>query len=168
MSTLHWLGLLLLAVLAGAVVPFQSAINANLGRGLGHPLWATLASLLVSILVLLPVILALRLPLPSLGFISKAPLWMWTGGAFGVCFISLALVLLPKLGASGFIALAMTGQILASLLLDHFGLFGLVERQLTAPRLLGVLMLIAGVALIQFSAAPAKALLGTTMTSARL
>ena len=158
MSTLHWLGLLLLAVLAGAVEPFQSAINANLGRGLGHPLWATLASLLVSILVLLPVILALRLPLPSLGFISKAPLWMWTGGAFGVCFISLALVLLPKLGASGFIALALSGQVLASLLLDHFGLFGLVERQLTAPRLLGVLMLIGGVALIQFSAAPTRAL----------
>lgn len=158
MTTLHWLGLLLLAVIAGAVVPFQSAINANLGRGLGHPLWATLASLLVSILVLLPVILALRLPLPSLGFISKAPLWMWTGGAFGVCFISLALVLLPKLGASGFIALALSGQVLASLLLDHFGLFGLVERQLTAPRLLGVLMLIGGVALIQFSAEPAKAL----------
>ncbi|KAA8694469.1 MULTISPECIES: DMT family transporter [Pseudomonas] len=158
MTTLHWLGLLLLAVIAGAVVPFQSAINANLGRGLGHPLWATLASLLVSILVLLPVILALRLPLPSLGFISKAPLWMWTGGAFGVCFISLALVLLPKLGASGFIALALSGQVLASLLLDHFGLFGLVERQLTAPRLLGVLMLIGGVALIQFSAAPTRAL----------
>ncbi|SUD43355.1 membrane protein [Pseudomonas fluorescens] len=162
MTTLHWLGLLLLAVIAGAVVPFQSAINANLGRGLGHPLWATLASLLVSILVLLPVILALRLPLPSLGFITKAPLWMWTGGAFGVCFISLALVLLPKLGASGFIALAMAGQILASLLLDHFGLFGLVERQLTAPRLLGVLMLIGGVVLIQFSSAPAKALAGAS------
>ncbi|MGX9759584.1 DMT family transporter [Pseudomonas shahriarae] len=162
MTTLHWLGLLLLAVIAGAVVPFQSAINANLGRGLGHPLWATLASLLVSILVLLPVILALRLPLPSLGFITKAPLWMWTGGAFGVCFISLALVLLPKLGASGFIALAMAGQILASLLLDHFGLFGLVERQLTAPRLLGVLMLIGGVVLVQFSSAPAKALAGVS------
>ena len=125
-------------------------------------MWATLASLLVSILVLLPVILALRLPLPSLGFITKAPLWMWTGGAFGVCFISLALVLLPKLGASGFIALAMAGQILASLLLDHFGLFGLVERQLTAPRLLGVLMLIGGVVLIQFSSAPAKALAGVS------
>lgn len=158
MTTWHWLGLLLLAVFAGAVVPFQSAINANLGRGLGHPLWATLASLTVSILVLLPVILALRLPLPSMAFITQAPMWMWAGGAFGVCFIALALILLPKLGASGFIALAMTGQILASLLLDHFGLFGLVERHLTAPRLLGVLMLIGGVALIQFSAAPAKAL----------
>lgn len=158
MTTLHWVGLLLLAVVAGAVVPFQSAINANLGRGLGHPLWATLASLLVSILVLLPVIVALRVPLPSLAFITKAPLWMWAGGAFGVCFISLALILLPKLGASGFIALAMAGQIIASLLLDHFGLFGLVERQMTAPRLIGALMLIAGVALIQFSAAPNKGL----------
>ncbi|CAI8929307.1 bacterial/archaeal transporter family-2 protein [Pseudomonas sp. IT-P260] len=75
MSTLQWAGLLLLAAFAGAVVPFQSAINSNLARSLGHPLWATLASLLVSVLVLLPVILALRLPLPSLGFISKAPLW---------------------------------------------------------------------------------------------
>ncbi|WP_421524691.1 DMT family transporter [Pseudomonas yamanorum] len=158
MTTLHWVGLLLLAAFAGAVVPFQSAINANLGRGLGHPLWATLASLLVSIIVLLPVILALRLPLPNLGFITKAPLWMWSGGAFGVCFISLALILMPKLGASGFIALAMAGQIIASLILDHFGLFGLVERQLTAPRLIGALMLIGGVALIQFSATPTRSL----------
>lgn len=161
MSTLHWAGLLILAVIAGAVVPFQSALNANLGRGLGHPLWATLASLLVSIAVLLPVILALRLPLPSLGFAAKAPLWWWAGGAFGVCFISLALMLLPKLGASGFIALAMAGQILASLVLDHFGLFGLEERQLTTPRVLGALLLIGGVVLIQFSAAPTRALATT-------
>ncbi|QHF43681.1 hypothetical protein PspS35_07630 [Pseudomonas sp. S35] len=161
MTTLHWVGLLALAVIAGAVVPFQSAINANLGRGLGHPLWATLASLLVSILVLLPVIIALRLPLPSLGFITQAPLWMWAGGAFGVCFISLALILLPKLGASGFIALALAGQMLASLLLDHFGLFGLVQRQLTTPRVFGALLLMAGVALIQFGNTPARALATT-------
>ncbi|HHS7810921.1 DMT family transporter [Pseudomonas putida] len=150
MSTLQWVGLLLLAAFAGAVVPFQSAINSNLARGLGHPLWATLASLLVSVLVLLPVILALHLPLPSLGFISKAPLWMWAGGAFGVCFVALAVMLLPKLGASGFVALALAGQVIASMLLDHFGLFGLVEKQLTMSRVLGALLLIGGVVLIQF------------------
>jgi len=147
---LQWTGLLLLAAFAGAVVPFQSAINSNLARGLGHPLWATLASLLVSVLMLMPVILALRLPLPSLGFISKAPLWMWAGGAFGVCFVALAVMLLPKLGASGFVALALAGQVIASMLLDHFGLFGLVEKQLTLSRALGALLLIGGVVLIQF------------------
>ncbi|WP_449441143.1 DMT family transporter [Pseudomonas migulae] len=162
MSTLHWAGLLLLAVIAGAVVPFQSAINANLTRGLGHPLWATFASLVVSIAVLLPIMLSLRLPLPSLDFITRAPLWMWAGGALGVCFISLALMLLPKLGASGFIALALAGQVVASLVLDHFGWFGLVERQMTVPRVLGAALLIGGVALIQFSDSPAKAVIATS------
>ena len=150
MSTLQWAGLLALAAFAGAVVPLQSAINSNLARGLGHPLWATLASLLVSVLVLLPVILALRLPLPSVAFISKAPLWIWAGGAFGVCFVALAVMLLPKLGASGFVALALAGQVIASMVLDHFGLFGLMEKQLTLPRVFGALLLIAGVVLIQF------------------
>lgn len=162
MSTLQWAGLLVLAAIAGAVVPFQSAINANLTRGLGHPLWATFASLVVSILVLLPIMLALRVPLPTMAFISKAPLWMWAGGAFGVCFISLALMLLPKLGASGFIALALAGQVVASLVLDHFGWFGLVERHMTLPRAVGAVLLIAGVVLIQFGAAPAKAVIATS------
>jgi transporter family-2 protein len=162
MSTLHWAGLLLLAAFAGAVVPFQSAINVNLGRGLGHPLWATLASLVVSILVLLPIMLAMRLPLPSLAFIGKAPMWMWAGGAFGVCFISLALVLLPRLGASGFMALALAGQVVASLLLDHFGWFGLVERQVTLPKVLGAVLLIGGVVLIQFGDSAGKAITATS------
>ncbi|MNX70117.1 hypothetical protein D3C86_1013580 [compost metagenome] len=106
--------------------------------------------------------LALRLPLPSLAFISKAPLWMWAGGAFGVCFISLALVLLPKLGASGFMALALAGQVVASLLLDHFGWFGLVERQVTLPKLFGAVLLIGGVVLIQFGGAAGKAVVATS------
>lgn len=151
MGTMQWVGLLLLAVFAGAVVPFQSAININLARGLGHPLWATFTSLVVSVLVLLPVIIVLRLPLPSLAPLGKLPLWMWTGGAFGVCFVALAVVLLPKLGASGFLALALAGQMITSIVLDHFGLFGLVEKHLTLPRLFGALLLMAGVALIQFS-----------------
>ena len=161
MSTLHWAGLLLLALIAGAVVPFQSAINANLTRGLGHPLWATFASLLVSIVVLLPIIVALRLPLPSLAFITQAPLWMWAGGAFGVCFISLALMLLPKLGASGFIALALAGQVVASLVLDHFGWFGLMERHMTLPRAFGAVLLVAGVVLIQLGGMTEKAIAAT-------
>jgi len=162
MSTLHWAAWLLLAAFAGAVVPFQSAINVNLGRGLGHPLWATLASLLVSVVVLLPIIVAMRLPLPSLAFISQAPLWMWAGGAFGVCFISLALVLLPKLGAAGFMALALAGQVVASLLLDHFGWFGLAERPISMPKVFGVVLLMAGVVLIQFGDAAEKTMTATS------
>jgi transporter family-2 protein len=78
-----------------------------------------------------------------------------------VCFVALSLILLPKLGATGFIALALAGQVVAALVLDHFGWFGLVERQMTLPRVLGAVLLVAGVALIQFSGAPAKGLVAT-------
>jgi transporter family-2 protein len=81
---------------------------------------------------------------------------MWVGGVFGVCFISLALVLLPRLGAAGFMALALAGQVVASLLLDHFGWFGLAERPISLPKVVGVVLLIAGVVLIQFFDVPAR------------
>ncbi|MNT74100.1 hypothetical protein D3C72_2128810 [compost metagenome] len=74
----------------------------------------------------------------------------------------MALVLLPKLGASGFMALALAGQVVASMLLDHFGWFGLVERHVSLPKVLGALLLIAGVVLIQFGDAAGKAV---TVTS---
>jgi transporter family-2 protein len=44
------------------------------------------------------------------------------------------------------------------MLLDHFGLFGLVEKQLTLPRLFGAVLLIAGVVLIQFGNSPERVL----------
>ena len=52
----------------------------------------------------------------------------------------------------------LAGQVLASMLLDHFGLFGLVEKQLTLPRVFGAVLLIAGVVLIQFGNSPGRVL----------
>ncbi|MNP56367.1 hypothetical protein D3C76_1510880 [compost metagenome] len=54
--------------------------------------------------------------------------------------------------------MALAGQVVGSLLLDHFGWFGLVERQINLPKLVGVMLLMAGVVLIQFFDAPAKGL----------
>ena len=151
MPLIQSLCMLLLAVGAGAVVPLQGGVNAMLGRGLGHPLWATLVSLLVSIVVLLPVMLLLRVPLPTFEFAGKTPFWLWSGGVYGVFFISLALILMPKLGASGFVGAAIFGQILASLVLDYFGLLGMATRQISAGRVAGAILLISGVLLMQFS-----------------
>ncbi|WP_198155952.1 DMT family transporter [Herbaspirillum autotrophicum] len=151
MPLIQSLAMLLLAVSAGVVVPLQGGVNASLGRGLGHPLWATLVSLLVSIAALLPAMLLLRVPLPTFEFAGKAPFWLWSGGVYGVFFISLTLILMPKLGAGGFIGAAIAGQVLTSLVLDHFGLLGLASKQLSYGRVLGALLLIAGVLLIQFS-----------------
>ena len=89
---------LLVALLAGAAVPFQAGSNAALGRLLGHPLWAVGVSLTVSLLMLVPALLLMRAPVPQLQNLAQAPWWAWFGGVAGVLYITAALVLTPRLG----------------------------------------------------------------------
>lgn len=147
------------ALAAGALVPFQAGSNAALGRALGHPLWATVASLLISLLVIVPVLLAARPPSPALSQSSGLPLWAWLGGVAGVVYITCALLLTPRLGATGFIACVIAGQMLSSLLIDHFGLMGLAVKEANAGRLLGIAVILVGVLMVQWftvSAPPAR------------
>ena len=52
-------------------------------------------------------------------------------------------------GAATFIASTIAGQVLVSIMLDHFGVVGFAARPVTAPRLLCALLLIAGVLLVR-------------------
>jgi bacterial/archaeal transporter family-2 protein len=45
--------------------------------------------------------------------------------------------------------LFLAGQVIASIALDHFGLFGVTVQPASIPRLLGALLIIAGVAIVQ-------------------
>ena len=92
---------------------------------------------------------ALRDPVPSAATISRVPLWAWSGGIFGAIFIGLSIITIPKLGGATYIALLVTGQMIAALAVDHFGWLGVQERPIDLPRMLGVALLIVGVVLIR-------------------
>ncbi|MHC6227276.1 DMT family transporter [Pseudomonas sp. X10] len=141
---------LLIALLAGAAVPFQAGSNAALGRLLGHPLWAAGVSLLVSLLMLVPALLLMRAPLPQLQDLAQAPWWAWFGGVAGVLYITAALILTPRLGAAGFIVCVIAGQVLSSLVIDQWGLMGLPERPVNSLRLAGVGMIVLGMLVVQW------------------
>ncbi|RAR99626.1 DMT family transporter [Cupriavidus alkaliphilus] len=143
------------AVLAGAAIPFQAGANATLGRVLGHPLSATLVSLLVSLVALLPVLWLMRVPLPSPAALAQAPAWLWSGGVLGVFYISAALIMAPRLGAAGFIAAVVAGQVLAALLVDQFGLAGFAVRALTPARVAGAALIVAGMLAMQWDSGAA-------------
>jgi transporter family-2 protein len=141
--------LLAAALLAGAVVPFQAGANAAIGRALGHPLWATVVSLGVSMLCVIPVMLAMKVSLPAIGNAAGKPLWIWSGGLAGVIYITAAILVAPKFGAAGFMTAVIAGQIGASLLIDTYGLMGFSAREITPSRLIGVGLVVAGVAVMQ-------------------
>ena len=143
----------LIALLAGAAVPFQAGSNAALGRLLGHPLWAALVSLSVSVLMVLPALWVMRAPALQWSGLVSAPWWAWFGGVAGVVYITAALILTPRLGAAGFIVCVVAGQVLSSLAIDQWGLMGLPERPVNLARLLGVGLIVAGMLVVQWGTA---------------
>lgn len=153
--------LILAAIVSGAVVPFQAGANAVLGRTLGHPLWGTAISLCVSFACILPVMLLARVEIPALSNLAQAPRWIWIGGIVGVVYITGALVLAPKLGAAGFITAAIAGQMLASVIIDHWGLVGLPQKPVSLPRLAGLGLIILGLIVMQLQASGMKPAAGS-------
>ncbi|NMG66034.1 EamA-like transporter family protein [Azoarcus indigens] len=156
-----------IAVAAGAAVPFQAASNAALGRALGHPLWATLASLGVSVLVVLPLMMLMRVPAPALGTAAQGPAWWWLGGVAGVAYVTAALMLTPRLGAAGFIVSVIAGQMLASLLIDHYGLMGLAPKPAGGWRVAGIALILLGMAVVQMGSSPTASAPGPASSAGR-
>ncbi|MBV9585834.1 MAG: DMT family transporter [Alphaproteobacteria bacterium] len=140
----------LLGIMAGLSFVIQQAVNADLRGGLGSAAWAGFVSYFGGTLCMLLLAALLRDPVPEIGAISRANWWAWSGGVFGAIYIAISIFLVPRLGAAFFIALLITGQMVASMIFDHFGLLGLSERPIDVPRIIGVVLLVLGVFLIRF------------------
>ena len=140
---------MLLALLGGAAAFIQVAVNAQLRNWVGHPVFAAFSSFFVGSLVLLLYILVQRLPWPELAKILKAPWWVWFGGILGAFYVWTIIVAAPKLGAAVLMSMAVTGQLLISLLLDHYGLLGMPRHPVNIWRCLGVGLLLLGVTIIR-------------------
>ena len=141
---------IVLAALAGAGLAVQSGTNAVLGRMLGHPMWASFWQFAAGTVLIIAIMIALRVPAPAFAATAATgPWWVWIGFITGSYFVVSALSLSPVIGVGGFIAALVAGQMITSLVLDHFGLAGLAVRPLTLARAAGAVLIIAGVLLIQ-------------------
>ena len=141
---------LLFGALAGAMLPFQFGINAQLAEWLGSPVRASFVSFVVGTLALLAVTLAFFRGWPSSSRIADAPWWVWVGGLLGAFYVLGSVVTAPKLGAATLVAAILGGQAVASLLVDHFGWVGFEENPVTPGRLAGIALVATGVALVRF------------------
>jgi transporter family-2 protein len=140
---------LLFAFAAGAVLPFQAGINAQLAGLVNSPVRAAFVSFLVGMIVLLVAAAFVFKPLPSLERLSYAPWWVWTGGALGAFYVVGSVVAAPELGAATLIALVVAGQGAASIVVDHFGWVGFEARHVTPGRLVGIALVGVGVLFVR-------------------
>ncbi|MBC8076086.1 MAG: DMT family transporter [Chloroflexales bacterium] len=130
------------------MLPTQAAINAQLRQFVGSPFRSGLVSVVVSTLAMAAIV-ALNVGVERPTALAGAPWWIWIGGLLGVVVVAGSLMLAPHLGSSALFAGVICGQLLTSLLLDHFGLLGYAVSRVTPTRLLGAALLLVALYLIQ-------------------
>ncbi|MEY8741217.1 DMT family transporter [Bacillales bacterium AN1005] len=140
--------LILFAIIAGMALPTQFNVNAQLRNLVGSPITASGISFTVGAISLLVVSLF------SSGIHIKkdwldAPWWMWTGGLLGAFYVLATTILMPRIGAAATVGYVLVGQVIISVLIDHFGLIGATTHTLSLPRLLGATLVVIGVILVQ-------------------
>ena len=139
--------LLPLALGVGIAMAFQTAINSQLREHLHSPLQAALLSFTVGTIVLALMVFFQSAEKPSVAELANIPWLLWIGGCLGVYAISMSIYTAPKLGFLTFSGLVIFGQLVISMLLDHFGLLGTDKTPIHWQRLLGSIIIFVGVLL---------------------
>jgi bacterial/archaeal transporter family-2 protein len=140
-----------LALAAGAVLPIQGAINAQLRADLDAPIATGAVSFLVATAAMLAVLAAAPRRRRTTAAVRDLPWWGWLGGLCGATYVTSVFLLIPEIGTAATIALTVAGQQLASVLVDRHGLLRLPRRAIPRTRLIGVAVLLAGVAVVQLA-----------------
>ncbi|MEN2667310.1 DMT family transporter [Listeria aquatica] len=140
---------MLMGFIAGMLSPIQTSINGKLRMAVGSPFLASFISFLVGTILLFLICLLIekRVTFKVRG-VGKIPFWVFTG-IMGVVFVTSNILLLPLLGSAMTVVLAICGQMVIALIIDHFGFFGVIKHPINRYRIIGVLAMIAGILLIQ-------------------
>jgi transporter family-2 protein len=136
----------LLALVAGALIPAQAAANAALSRSLqGNVPFAALSLFLVAGAASVLAVVLAGAHLPTVASLRAAPWWSYVGGLIVAFYVFSITFLAPRLGVGVAISLIVTGQIVAALTIDHFGLLRAPMFPLTPTRLVGAALMAVGV-----------------------
>ena len=141
---------ILIVVLAGGATALQAPTNAKLATAVASPVNAAFISFAVGTTVL-GILAALMQTRPDMAAARALPWYAWLGGVYGACFVVAAAWGVPRLGVAMTITLMVGGQLLLSLILDHFGALGVPRQPLNLGRIAGVGLVLAGVLLVRRS-----------------
>jgi len=141
--------LFFLVALGGAGLTLQMAWNSRLRTATGSPVLTTIISVFVTLLSLVLVWASGATNRGVIPEFNSLPRWAWFGGVFAGYYLVASLIAIPKIGAAVVFSLVIAGQLIAALVLDSTGAFGLARISLSTSRVLGAVLLLIGVILIQ-------------------
>lgn len=140
---------LLIAFLCGVLLPLQAGLNARLGKSIDSPVFASMFSFIVGALTV-GIYLLITGASVSWPGLKSATVSSWLGGGvIGAFFITASMLALPRIGMALTFGLIVAGQVIVSVLLDHFDILVVEQHPINGWRIMGIVLIIAGVVVVR-------------------
>ncbi|WP_081894395.1 DMT family transporter [Muricauda sp. MAR_2010_75] len=142
--------LYVLMLLLGVVLAVHLAMNSQVGLTLNNPQMGN--AIFWCIGAVTAVIIGLTQWEPEVfSRLKDVPLWLLTAGAIGAALVFGIAWIIPQIGAAPAFLLMIAGQVIAGMVMSHYGFLGAPVEPISITKILGALMLIGGAGLVTFS-----------------
>ena len=138
-----------MALLAGAAIPTQGTVNNRMAEAVSSPIASALISFTVGTVCLFVFCILSGVKISSISNSLNAPPIAWLGGLLGAFFVTATIFLIPRLGVALTFSLVVAGQMLITIIIDHYGFLGLEQKPINLQKALGILLIIIGVFLVR-------------------
>jgi transporter family-2 protein len=139
--------LIALMLIIGFVLTLHLSMNAQVGAIVKNPRMGN--ALFWTIGAATAIIIGLTGWDPGFfGNLKSVPPWLLTAGIMGGALVFGIAWAMPKLGAGTAFVLMIAGQVISGMVFSHYGLLGSPVEPFTLIKFLGVVLLIAGAAIV--------------------
>ncbi len=141
------LSAVLSAVSAGGLLALGGTANARLGGSLRSAVAAATINFLVGASTLGLLLAVGGVQAGPLARLAEVPPWALGSGLLGAGYVTLISLVIPRLGLTATTMAVVLSQLIGSLLIDHWGWLGVLQRPVGPGRWLAVLLLLCAVVL---------------------
>lgn len=136
----------IISLIVGALTSIMIFFNGSLSDGYGN----LISTVLIHLIGLVAIAAVFILTRSRIVFPKGLPLYLYSAGFVGIGTVMLTNLSYLKLGVSLPLALGLLGQTVLSLLIDHFGLFGMKVVKINPGKFIGLGLIGVGICIMAF------------------
>ncbi|KGJ48620.1 membrane protein [Clostridium sp. NCR] len=131
----------LISILTGVVLSIMVVLNGDLGNATGN----YISSVIIHFVGLIGIIILLVVTKSKIKNLKGIPFYMFSGGLIGILTVLFTNISFTNLGVSLTVSLALLGQLVTSIVIDHFGYFNLEVNKFEKKKIIGLGIIILGI-----------------------
>lgn len=136
-----------ISILTGIMIAIMISLNGQVSNIAGN----YASSVIIHFIGLIGIILVLIFTKSKIGSLKDIPFYMFTGGLIGILTVLFTNASFSGLGVSLTVALSLLGQLVTSLVIDHFGYFNMNVCEFDKKKILGLVIISVGIYVMTLS-----------------